>query len=95
MPVTYKVAVDGDCGLIPSDQLNVKLEAASGGSSAQFKIPVLKKTGSATLTISLSYGYCRDGKGGLCKVDSVRFKVPIELAADGDAKPILLKAIPK
>jgi hypothetical protein len=71
------------------------MEAASEGTTATFKIPVAKKAGSSTLSITVTYGYCREGKGGLCKVDTLKFKVPVELAAGGDAKPITLKASPK
>ena len=91
-PAKYKVATDGD--LISADQQNVRHELATEGDAAKFKVPVAKKTGKATLLVSVTYGYCRDGKGGLCKVDTVTFKVPVELGS-GDAMPIVLKAAPK
>lgn len=95
LPVKYKVSVAGD-GLIAADHLNVRMEAmGEDGSTAKFKVPVTKKTGSATLAVSVTYGYCREGKGGLCKVDTIKFKVPVELAAGGESKPITLKAAPK
>jgi DNA-binding beta-propeller fold protein YncE len=93
LPVKYKLSAEGD--LIAADQQNVRMEAASEGTTATFKIPVAKKAGSSTLSITVTYGYCREGKGGLCKVDTLKFKVPVELAAGGDAKPITLKASPK
>lgn len=95
LPVTYKVAVEGDGGLVSADHLNVKLEAASEGATGHFKLPVEKKTGQATLLISLTYGYCREGKGGLCKLDTVKFKIPVELSAGDNSKPVLLKAAPR
>ena len=97
LPVKYKLTVEGNDGLIAADQQNVRMEATTSddGSTAKFKVPVAKKTGNGTLLIALTYGYCRDGKGGLCKVDTVKFKVPVELATGGDAKPVTLKASPK
>ena len=96
LPVKYKVTTEGDDGLIAADQQNVRKEAAGGdGSSMKFQIPVAKKTGTATLRVSITYGYCRDGKGGLCKIDTVKFKVPVELAAGGDSKVVTLHASPK
>lgn len=96
LPVKYKVTVEGDAGLIAADQVDTRLEATSDdGSSAKFKLPVAKKSGSATLVVAVTYGYCREGKGGLCKIDSLKFKVPVELSADGEAKPVTLEATPK
>lgn len=95
LPVTYRLAVEGEQSLIAADQLNMKIEATVEGEATKFRIPVAKQTGKATLLVTLTYGYCRDGKGGLCKVDSVRFKLPIELAPKGEAKSVTLKVSPK
>lgn len=93
LPVKYKVTADND--LVPADQQNVRLEATSAESSARFRIPLGKKSGSGTIQISVTYGFCREGKGGLCKVDSVKFKLPVEIVADGASDPIVLKTAPK
>ncbi|MFO1045142.1 MAG: thioredoxin-like domain-containing protein [Planctomycetaceae bacterium] len=92
LPVKYKVATEGK--LVAADLQNVREEAVASGEGVKFKIPVTAKSGSGTLMVTLTYGYCREGKGGLCKIDSVTFKVPVELGA-GDAKSVLLKASPK
>ena len=39
--------------------------------------------------------HCRDGKGGLCKIDSVKFKLPVELTAKAEAKSVTFKVSPK
>ncbi len=95
LPVTYRLGVEGEQSLIASDQLNKKTEATTDGESTKFRIPVTQKTGRVTLLVTLTYGYCRDGKGGLCKVDSVKFKLPVELAAKAEAKSVTLKVSPK
>ena len=95
LPVTYRLAVEGEQSLIASDQLNARTEATTDGETTKFRIPVAKQTGRATLLITLTYGYCRDGKGGLCKIDTVKFKLPVELAAKADAKSVTLKVSPK
>ena len=96
MPVKYRVAVEGDASLVPADFQNVRQEASiDEGPAASFKIPVTKKGGRATFLVTVTYGYCRDGKGGLCKVDSLRFKVPVELVTGEDVKAISLTASPK
>jgi thiol-disulfide isomerase/thioredoxin len=94
LPVKYKVT--GDAGLIAEGHHDTRLEATSDdGATAKFKLPVAKKTGKATLAISVTYGYCREGKGGLCKVDSLKFKVPVELSDDGEEKSVALEVTPK
>jgi DNA-binding beta-propeller fold protein YncE len=95
LPVTYKVAVDGDKGLIAEDLQNVRHEATTDAETASFKLPASKKAGNATLLISLTYGYCRDGKGGLCKIDTVKFKLPVEFDKDSDATRIKITVAPK
>ena len=95
LPVTYRLGVEGEQSLIASDRLNTKTEATTDDESTKFRIPVAKQTGRATLLVTLTYGYCRDGKGGLCKIDSVKFKLPVELAAKAEAKSVTLKVSPK
>ena len=95
LPVTYRLGVEGEQSLIASNQLNKKTEARTDGETTKFHILVSNKTGRATLLVTLTYGYCRDGKGGLCKVDSVKFKLPVELAAKAEAKSVTLKVSPK
>ena len=95
LPVTYRLGVEDEQSLIAADQLNARTEATTDGESTKFRIPVAKQTGRATLLVTLTYGYCRDGKGGLCKIDSVKFKLPVELSAKAEAKSVTLKVSPK
>ena len=75
--------------------LNVRAEATTDDKGTSFRIPVTKPAGNATLLVTLTYGYCRDGKGGLCKIDSVKFKLPVELTAKAEAKSVTFKVSPK
>ena len=95
LPVTYRVAADNEQSLVAADQLNTRIKATTDDKGTTFRIPVTKSAGSATLLVTLTYGYCRDGKGGLCKLDSVKFKLPIELTAKTEAKSVTLKVSPK
>jgi len=45
------------------------------------------------LMLALSYGYCRDGVGGLCKLKTTRWHIPVEVTAEGKQKTIKL-AVP-
>ena len=94
LPVSYRLDVEGEQTLIAADQLNVRTKATIERDAIKFRIPVAQQTGSATLLMTLTYGYCRDGKGGLCKVDTVKLKLPVELAAKAEAKSVMLKVSP-
>lgn len=94
-PITYRLSADGEQTLVAADKLNVKSDVSIDNESALFRIPTIKNTGEATIFVTLTYGYCRDGKGGLCKIDTVKIKVPFELAEKAEAKSITLKVSPK
>jgi len=94
LPVRCRVTSDGDA-LFPADQLGVRHEAESeDGLSARFALPVAKPAGAATVQVAVTYGYCREGTGGLCKIDTVRFRIPLVLAAGADTKPVALEVTP-
>lgn len=90
-PTKYKVAVEGTPELVAADLQNVKHEAKIDGSDLKFTIPVARKKGSGTMLVTVTYGYCRDGKGGLCKVDTVKFNVPVELGT-GETSVVTVKS---
>jgi hypothetical protein len=50
------------------------------------------QTGAATLELALTFSYCRNGVGGLCKIKTVRWEIPIKLAADAKQKAVKLQA---
>lgn len=85
LPVSYRLKSDGEQTLIAKDQLNQKLEANSSHTTASISIPTTSTTGQATLMLSVTYGYCKDGKGGLCKVATSHWKLPITLK-DGSSE---------
>ena len=92
LPVAYRLKVDGEQSVIASDQLNVKQEATTEGTGSRFTVPTLKKTGEATLLLSVTYGYCREGNGGVCKVATSTWKIPTLLTDKGKANSVNLKA---
>jgi hypothetical protein len=60
-----------------------------------FSVPLAAAEGTAVLEVAVTYSYCRGGIGGLCKIHTSRWSVPIEIAADG-AKNVPLKTdLPK
>jgi thiol-disulfide isomerase/thioredoxin len=91
-PVSYKLKAVGDQQLVAAGELNVRKRATADGTTVTVKLPLAAQTGAATLELSLSFGYCRNGVGGLCKIKTVRWQIPIKLAADAKQKTVKLEA---
>jgi hypothetical protein len=65
--------------------------------AAQFEIPlaVTADSGEDTLSVALTYYYCREGAEGICKVGSVRWTVPVKLSSSAAIAAVPLQAIAK
>ena len=92
LPVSYRVKADGEQTLVPAEQLDVKHEAKSSGTSAKFALPTKSKTGDAKLTLAVTYGYCRDGNGGVCKIATKTWSIPVSLQAGAKQDLVKLSA---
>lgn len=90
VPVTYRLTTEGEQTLIAADDLNVRDEAAVAKGIASFRVPLATKTGKGTYQLSMTYGYCRDGASGLCKLGVATWQVPIEVRADAEGNRISL-----
>ena len=91
--VTYKLEVIGDQKVIAVDQFKGRHEAEVNDGVASASIPLIAQTGEAKLTLSLSFPYCRDGVGGLCKLKTSKWNIPINVSADGKSSTIKLEAV--
>lgn len=80
-------------GIVREDTLGRRIKAAMNGSTATFSLPLTGKAGSVELLLAFSYGYCREGAGGVCKVGRVRWKLPLTVAETG-ASEVRLTASP-
>ncbi len=90
VPATYRLTAEGDQTLIAVEDLNVRDEAPVAKGIASFRVPFAAKTGKGTYQLSVTYGYCRDGANGLCKLGVATWQVPIDVRADGDSNRISL-----
>ncbi|MCA9116391.1 MAG: redoxin domain-containing protein [Planctomycetaceae bacterium] len=55
-------------------------------------LPLAATSGSSTLTFTVQYGYCREGKGGLCKLQTSRWEVPVTVGGDATDAVLQLKS---
>jgi len=84
VPVTYRVNVAGDQQLVPQAAIGSREEATVTKEGAvKFSVPLQSDSGKATLLLTLSYNYCRDGKSGVCKIGVTTWKIPVTLAETG------------
>lgn len=90
--VTYKLEVTGEQKLIAAEQLKGRHPAEVNDEVATAAIPLAAQTGEAKLALSLSFSYCRDGVGGLCKLKTSKWNIPIKISADGKSSTIKLEA---
>lgn len=91
-PVKYTLKADGNPKLIPADALGSRQEAEANEEAATIKVPLAQKVGKATLHLAVTYSYCRDGVGGVCKFETARWRIPVEVLAGGKNSTIELTA---
>lgn len=64
--------------LIPPDLLDKDLKPDSTDeNSVTMKLPLSITTEEGEIDLQIRYGYCRDGVGGVCKVKTLRWKIPL------------------
>jgi len=90
-PVTYKLSNQSEPGLISADEIDARKKATVDGDTVDITIPLSKASGKTSFDLALTYVYCRDGTGGLCKLKTARWRIPVEVSADGKEKQITLQ----
>ena len=64
--------------LLAAGDLNERheVDTPDEGTAIKFGLPLAAKAGKADLKVTVSYGYCREGSGGLCKLGTLTWLVP-------------------
>ncbi len=94
-PIRAKVTTAAEQTVLAADQLGKRLKGTLQDGVATFEVPLTAAGGAATFQFAVSYGYCRAGVGGLCKVHTARWKLPIEVVAGGAKRIELLTDVPE
>jgi len=94
-PIRAKVTTAAEQTVLAADQLGKRHKGAVQDGAATFEIPLSAAGGAATFQLAVSYGYCRGGVGGLCKIHTARWNLPIEVVAGGAKQIELLTDLPK
>ena len=90
--VAYRVTADRGQSLVAEEQLNKRARATVAESHAVVRLPLTGQIGTATLELVVSYQICRDGKGGLCKLKTAAYRIPLTTSGDSSTTTITLPA---
>ena len=91
--VIWKLEAVGEQVLVNEEQLGVRQEAEDDGSRAQFTIPI-QANGEASFDLTVTWQYCREGTGGVCKLGRKKVRIPIEASESAAAAPISITLQP-
>jgi thiol-disulfide isomerase/thioredoxin len=91
-PASCRLRASSPTDLIAPNELAKSHRAVLAEHKAVVSIPLANKSGKAVFETSLSFTYCRDGVGGLCKLGSANWTVPVEVAADAKQAALNLTA---
>jgi DNA-binding beta-propeller fold protein YncE len=93
-PLMFRIAAAGEQSLVAAENLGGRseIEPPAEGTTVKFTVPLASPAGKGDIKITVSYGYCRDGAGGLCKLGTLTWLVPIEVAADAKQSVIRLSS---
>lgn len=90
-PVTYRLKAEGDQALVAQDQLGQRQEIKPDGNKVAFQIPLAAKSGNGKYRLTVTYSYCRDGQGGVCKFKTVSWIIPVSLNEKSDQRAVQLQ----
>lgn len=93
-PAAYQIVAEGTQELIAPDQLGTKQPLTLDKDVAKIELPTKQGQGEANLRVVVTFGYCREGNGGACKVGSSAWKIPVSLRDGATQERIELKAKP-
>lgn len=82
-PVIYRLESEQPQELIAAESLEGRRRAEAAELSARITLPLTGTTGENLFKLTVSYQYCRDGVGGVCRYGSQQWEVPLTVAADG------------
>ena len=93
-PVGYTLRAGGDQQLVAVDHLDARNEAEKGEMEATIDVPLAAAEGKGTFELLLTYTYCREGTGGVCRFAQQKWSIPVEVTPDAAAEEVKLTASP-
>ena len=94
--IIYRAVGNTGQQVVDSGGLGKRRKATPAGETgATASLALTGKPGKAVVEVAVSYQVCRDGKGGLCKLLTTRWKIPVTATADSKTTRLELPAAPK
>ena len=91
-PASFRLRAGSPTDLIAPAELARHHRAELAAHKAVVNIPLTHKQGNAVFDASLSFTYCRDGVGGVCKLGAAHWTIPIEVTTDAKQTAVNLTA---
>ena len=94
--IIYRALGNTGQEVIAPSALGIRRKARpTDDSTATASLALTGTPGKAIVELAVSYQVCRDGKGGLCKLLTARWKVPLTATDDSRTTSLKLPAIPR
>ena len=88
-PVSFDIKPDdASQKIFPENVVGKPLRGTTKEKTIELKIPTTPLEGNSTITLTLNFGYCRNGVGGLCKLKSSQWTIPV-ISLKENAKAVL------
>jgi thiol-disulfide isomerase/thioredoxin len=82
-PHTFRLMADNEQSLVGAEHIGERQKAEIDGEALSISVPLAEERGEATFELAVTFGYCREGTGGLCKIHTEQWKLPVAVAAEG------------
>ena len=92
-PVLFRLEALGEQTLVADEFLGVRLEAQVVNETIIASVSVPGTPGEATYELFVSWNYCRDGVGGLCRIGTGHWQIPVTMSADATVGAVVLKVL--
>ncbi len=87
-PERYYLEAADEKGPVDREALGKLQNVEPPAERLDVRVPVKELTGHDTLCLSMNYYYCQEKAEGVCKVGSVTWTIPLELAADATTSAV-------
>ncbi len=92
-PQTVRIAAPQRQQILAADQLETKHEGVIDGDVVRWVIPI-SGSGETSFELTVSYSYCREGTGGVCRFATARWRLPVQAKADAPGSKVSLQVDP-
>ena len=82
MPVLWSVRDTTDVKVVDLKEPG-PYRTTAAGHKVVMRIPVRDGVDAGEFQVTVRYGYCRDGVGGLCRIATKGWVIPVRVTADG------------